>query len=68
MLMAYFPRQRVLVEVDLFPGSATAAPYVPNLVDNIKKRNLRVDRVIPLHGTPASFAEVVKAAQPKATS
>jgi glyoxylase-like metal-dependent hydrolase (beta-lactamase superfamily II) len=68
MLMAYFPRQRVVVEVDLFPGSATAAPYVANLVDNIRKRNLRVDRVVPLHGKPATFAELLKAAQPKATS
>lgn len=68
MLMAYFPRQRVLVEVDLYPGSATAAPFVPSLLENIRKRNLRVDRIVPLHGKPTSYAELVKAAQPRPTS
>jgi hypothetical protein len=29
-------------------------------VENVKKLNLRVDRVVPLHGTIVPFAELVK--------
>ena len=60
MLMAYFPKQRVLVEADAFsPGSATQ-PYAANLLENITKHNLKVDRIVPLHGTIAPFSELLK--------
>jgi glyoxylase-like metal-dependent hydrolase (beta-lactamase superfamily II) len=61
LLMAYFPKQRVLVEADAFsPGSATQ-PYAANLLENVAKRKLKVDRVIPLHGGVTPFSEVVRA-------
>ena len=60
MLMAYFPKERILVEVDVFsPGSATA-PYAASLLENVKKLNLRVDRIVPLHSTIAPFSDLVK--------
>jgi len=63
LLMAYFPKQRVLVEADAFsPGSATQ-PYAANLLENIAKRQLKVDRVVPLHGGVSPFSEVVRAVQ-----
>jgi glyoxylase-like metal-dependent hydrolase (beta-lactamase superfamily II) len=61
MLVAYFPRERLLVEVDVFTPGAAVAPYAPNLLENIRKRNLRVDRIVPLHGKVVPFAELVKA-------
>jgi glyoxylase-like metal-dependent hydrolase (beta-lactamase superfamily II) len=60
MLMAYLPRDRVLVEVDAFSPGAAVNPYAANLLENIEKRNLRVDKVVPLHGAIAPFAELVK--------
>ena len=60
MLVAYFPRERLLVEVDVFTPGAAVAPYAPNLLENIRKRNLRVDRIVPLHGKVVPFAELVK--------
>jgi len=61
LLMAYFPKQRVLVEADAFsPGSATQ-PYAANLLENITKRQLKVERVVPLHGRVTPFTEVVRA-------
>jgi glyoxylase-like metal-dependent hydrolase (beta-lactamase superfamily II) len=60
MLMAYFPRERVLVEVDAYSPGSAVQPYAPNLLENITKRKLRVDRIVPLHGTIAPFAELVK--------
>jgi glyoxylase-like metal-dependent hydrolase (beta-lactamase superfamily II) len=65
MLMAYIPRDRLLVEVDAFSPGSSAQPYAPNLLENITKRNLRVDKIVPLHGAIAPFAELVKAAGAK---
>jgi glyoxylase-like metal-dependent hydrolase (beta-lactamase superfamily II) len=60
LLMAYFPRERLLVEADVFSPGGTVAPYAANLLDNIRKRNLRVDRIVPIHSTVTPFAELVK--------
>ena len=61
MLMAYIPRDRLLVEVDAFSPGSPVQPYAANLLENIQKRNLRVDKIVPLHGAIAPFAELVKA-------
>ena len=60
MLVAYFPRERLLVEADVYTPGAAVAPYAPNLLENIRKRNLRVDRIVPLHGKVVPFSELVK--------
>lgn len=60
LLMAYFPRERLLVEADVYTPGAAVAPYAPNLLENIRKRSLRVDRIVPLHGKVVPFAELVK--------
>lgn len=61
MLMAYLPRQRVLVEVDAYSPGAAVQPYAANLVENINRRKLKVDRILPLHGAPATYADLVNA-------
>jgi glyoxylase-like metal-dependent hydrolase (beta-lactamase superfamily II) len=61
MLMAYIPRDRLLIEVDAFSPGSAVQPYAANLLENIQKRNLRVDRIVPLHGPIAPFAELTKA-------
>jgi glyoxylase-like metal-dependent hydrolase (beta-lactamase superfamily II) len=63
LLMAYFPRERLLVEADVYTPGAAAAPYAANLLENVRKRNLRVDRIVPLHGAIVPFAELVKVAE-----
>ena len=65
MLMAYIPRDRILIEVDAFSPGSAVNPYAANLLENIQKRNLRVDRIVPLHGAIAPFAELVKVAGAK---
>ena len=60
MLMAYFPRARVLVEVDAYSPGGTYHPYAANLLENIQKRKLAVDKIVPLHGASGPFAELVK--------
>jgi hypothetical protein len=66
MLMAYFPAERVLVEVDAFSPGAPVNPYAVNLLENVTRRKLRVDRIVPLHGTIAPFDALVKVAAPPA--
>ena len=51
ILMAYLPRQRLLVQADLYnPGRTTPQLFAPNLLDNIRSYGLEVDRVVPIHG------------------
>jgi glyoxylase-like metal-dependent hydrolase (beta-lactamase superfamily II) len=60
MLMAYIPKARALVEVDVFSPGAAVHPYAANLLENVTTRKLRVDRIIPLHGAIVPFAELTK--------
>lgn len=60
MLMAYFPKQRILVQADAFSPGPGAHPYAPNLVENLKKRNLQVERIVPLHGAIVPYGELMK--------
>ena len=66
MLMAYFPRDRVLFQADLYNEGFAVHPYVAGLLDEIKKRNLRVDRVMTGHGKLVTFAQMVKDAAAQA--
>ncbi len=60
MLMIHFPAERVLVEVDVFSPGSQVNPYAANLLENITRRKLRVDRIVPLHGAIAPLADLVK--------
>ncbi len=62
MLMAHFPRQAILVEVDAFSPGGQYHPYAANLLENIQSRKLAVDRIVPLHGAVATMADLAKAA------
>jgi glyoxylase-like metal-dependent hydrolase (beta-lactamase superfamily II) len=55
-LIAYLPKQKVLIEADEFnvgqanaPTPASVNPYHTNLLANIERLNLDVDRIIPIH-------------------
>ncbi len=60
LLMAYFPRERILVEADVFNPGAPVSPYAPNLMENIRKHKLQIDRIVPLHATIAPYSDLVK--------
>jgi len=62
LLMAYLPRERVLIEADVFTPGAAVAPYAANLMENIARRKLRVDKIVPIHGTIAPFSDLQKVA------
>jgi glyoxylase-like metal-dependent hydrolase (beta-lactamase superfamily II) len=68
LLVAYLPKQRLLVQADAFhprPGAkplAAPPPFTINLVENIRRLKLDVERVVHLHGGIDSMATVTAAA------
>jgi glyoxylase-like metal-dependent hydrolase (beta-lactamase superfamily II) len=67
-LMAYLPGERILVEADVYTPGTAVQPYAANLLENIRKRNLRVDRIVPIHGKIGPFSDLVKTVQPTSTN
>jgi glyoxylase-like metal-dependent hydrolase (beta-lactamase superfamily II) len=68
LLMAYFPRERILVQADAFSPGGDIAPYAANLLDNVRSRNLRVDRIVPIHGPIAPFSSLTAAVASQETN
>ena len=72
LLMVYFPEQRLLAFADVFTpavsGSANQPrfPFVANLMKNVQDYDLRVDRVIPIHGRLVPYSEVRAATEAEA--
>ena len=66
LLMAYLPKERLLIQADAFhprPGAAplpAPSPYTTNLVDNVERLKLDVDRVVHIHGGVDPYAAVLK--------
>jgi glyoxylase-like metal-dependent hydrolase (beta-lactamase superfamily II) len=60
MLMAHFPAQRILVVADVYTPGGAAFMYAGALLEGLKARNLRVDRIAPLHGKVVPYAQFVK--------
>jgi hypothetical protein len=59
-LYAYVPRDRILVQADLYDSTWLYHYWWDNVMDNLKARGLRVDRSVPVHGAMQSFAELLK--------
>jgi glyoxylase-like metal-dependent hydrolase (beta-lactamase superfamily II) len=68
MIVAYLPTERLLVQADAYNPPAPNAspppafPFARNLVDNVERLALRVDRVAALHGRVVPFSEIREAA------
>jgi glyoxylase-like metal-dependent hydrolase (beta-lactamase superfamily II) len=68
MLVAYFPRERLLVEVDLYSPGGAVQMFAGGFLEELKKRNLRIDRIVPLHGMVVPYAQFVKDATASAVT
>jgi glyoxylase-like metal-dependent hydrolase (beta-lactamase superfamily II) len=65
MLMAWLPKEKLLVEADAYtPLPAGAPPPAKpnanhvNLIDNIERLGLDVERIVPLHGRVVPIGEL----------
>ena len=67
MLIAYLPKEKVLVEADVYtPAAAGAAPAPPtkemlNLYDNLQRLKLDVQQITPIHGRLVTMDDFRKA-------
>jgi hypothetical protein len=64
-LMAYLPKERLLVQADAFTPLAPNAkpPATPNanhvnLIENIERLKLAIDRILPIHGRVVPLADL----------
>jgi glyoxylase-like metal-dependent hydrolase (beta-lactamase superfamily II) len=62
MLMAYFPRERLLVEADVYNPGGAVQMFAGQFLEQVKQRNLRIDRIVPLHAKVGTYAQFVKEA------
>ncbi len=71
-VMVYLPAERLLIEADAFtPGAPNSPPpAIPNgnhlnLIANMERLGLKVDRILPLHGRVVPVTELYTAAGKK---
>ena len=67
MLIAYLPKEKIVVEADEFTGGPANPPGAPNpfaaaLVDDLERLKLDYQIVLGLHGRQATKAELLQAA------
>ena len=69
MLVAYFPKEKIIVEADEFTATAADAaipaganPYAAALVEGLERRKLDYTIVLGLHGRQATKSELLHAA------
>ena len=58
-LFAYVPGQRILVQADLYDSTWLRHSWGVNVLANIERRKLAVDRDVPVHGAIEPFAQMV---------
>jgi glyoxylase-like metal-dependent hydrolase (beta-lactamase superfamily II) len=69
LLIAYIPREKLLIQADVFaprpgvPPLPAPSPYTTNLVENVERLKLDVQRVAHVHGGVDSYEAVLKAAR-----
>jgi len=76
LLMVYAPKDKLLMQADAYiprPGAPPLpmpSPYTTNLVDNITRLKLNVDRIVHIHGGTSPYSDVLAAAgrRPTATN
>ena len=71
MLTAYFPREQLLLVVDLYspppPGATVGnAPFAASLLRWIEELGLRVDRIVGLHGAIGPLSDLRAAVEAEA--
>ena len=63
MLMAYLPRDRALVVIDVYEPVGAIHMFAGKFIEDLEKRKLRVERIVPLHGDIVPYERMVKDAK-----
>ncbi len=65
LIFAWVPRDRMLVQADFYDAGWLQHPWGDNFIENVKARNLNVDRDVPIHGPIQEWPDVVKTIESK---
>jgi glyoxylase-like metal-dependent hydrolase (beta-lactamase superfamily II) len=74
LLMVYLPAEKLLIEADVYSPPALnattvpATPFAANLVENIDRLGLQVERIVPIHGRVVPVSDLRAAANPTRSS
>jgi hypothetical protein len=58
-LFAYVPHARLLVQADLYDAGWQQHPWGANVLSNLERRQLRIERSVPVHGIMEPFTQMV---------
>ena len=59
-LFAYVPQERLLIQGDFYDVSWEIYWWQDTYMDNVRYRNLQVDRDVPVHGRVSTLQEVLE--------
>jgi hypothetical protein len=59
-LFAYVPKEKILVQADLYDSTWLQHPWGGNLAHNMLLRHLTVEKDVPVHGAIESYAQVLR--------
>jgi glyoxylase-like metal-dependent hydrolase (beta-lactamase superfamily II) len=68
LLMVYVPKEKMLIQADAYiprPGAPplpAPSPHTTNLVDNVSRLKLNIERVVHIHGGASPYSEILTAA------
>jgi hypothetical protein len=66
-LFAYVPRERILVQADLYDASWQQHLWGENVLANLARRKLAIERSVPVHGVIEPFDRMVKTIRARPT-
>ena len=61
MVVAYLPKEKFLIEADLYTPGAAVNAFAASLVEFVTTQKLTVDKIVPLHGAIGPWSDL----QPK---
>ena len=64
-IYAYVPRDRILVQADLYDATWLRHSWGANVLQNLERRGLKIERSVPVHGVIEPFAQMVKTIKSK---
>jgi hypothetical protein len=60
LLMGWLPRQRILIQADLYDSGWQSFPWADNLLENVDLRKIKPVVDLPIHGKIETWADVLK--------
>jgi len=66
MLMAYLPKEKMIIEADLYDSPLPGEPQPPanashhSFYNHVQRLGLEVETIVPIHGEPAPWSDFLK--------